>query len=348
MKVLITIPAFGHHGGLVVITQWANRLAKYHTVYLYVLNGKHNNPSWCTVDPAVTICGPEKLWEADIVILTSPHSAPLIDLILPHQKCFMFLQMMEHMFRPWDVNWMAMCKKFYQAPFPMFSISKWNMNMLYNDFRRYSSTIKFGYPISPEIKMTNYITNGIDLDQFPISRPVKDGRTVLVEGWEPGDNPTKDTDNIGPKVAARLRDMGYHIIAFSGLPFRTMKNVPNEYHKAPDLKTMNELYSRATILIKATHCDARSTAPIEAMTKGCAVVRAIDMGDDDLSNGEDGIPKNCWKSPYNEEELFQNAVFALQNPNTRNIVVDNAYRHIKENCNWDKVIANVNSIIVNS
>lgn len=340
-KLLITIPAFGPHGGLNVIIQWANRLTKWYDVYLYVLNGKHNNPSWCKVSPDVKICGPEKIWECDIVILTSPHSAHLIDLILPHQKCFLFLQMLEHTFRPWDVNWLAMCKKFYKADFPMFSISEWNMNVLSYVFNRKH----LFYSTLSSKANTHYITNGIDLEQFPIIRAPKDGVTVLIEGWEPGDNPTKDIHNIGPKVAARLREEGYRIIAFSGLPLRTMKNVPHEYFRAPDLKTLNELYTRATILIKATMYDARSTAPIEAMTKGTAVIRAIMQGDDDLSGGEDGVVKNCWKSGYDENELFRNALFALRNPDARQVVVDNAFRHIKQHCNWDVVMEKVYNIL---
>jgi len=343
-KLLITIPAFGHHGGLCVITQWANRLTKWYDVYLYVLNGKHNNPSWCKVIPEVKLCGPEQLWEADIVILTSPHSAHLIDLILPYQKCFLFLQMMEHKFRPWDAQWLAMCKKFYQAPFPMLSISEWNITLLQNKFDRIAEYSR-GSSTSFLNKSSFYITNGIDLEQFPIIRAIKDNRTVLVEGWEPGDNPSKDVDNIGPKVAARLKDEGYYIIAFSGLPLKTMKNVPNEYVRAPDLRTLNELYTKATILIKATKYDARSTAPIEAMTKGTAVCRAIIKGDDDLSNGDDGVVKNCWKSGYDENELFRNALFALRNPDARQIVVDNAFRHIKQHCNWDTVMEKVNEIL---
>lgn len=346
-KLLITIPAFGHHGGLCVITQWANRITKWYEVYLYVLNGKHHNPSWCKVSPEVKLCGSEMIWEADIVILTSPHSAHLLDLILPHQRCFLFLQMMEHMFRPWDVNWLAMCKKFYNADFPMFSISEWNMIMLSDTFKRKQLfyTDQTWQPILLNNVNTHYITNGIDLEQFPIIRAPKDGVTVLVEGWEPGDNPTKDVDNIGPKVAARLREEGFRIIAFSGLPLRTMKNVPHEYIRAPDLKMLNELYTRATILIKATKYDARSTAPIEAMTKGTAVVRAIVQGDDDLSGGEDGVAKNCWKTGYDENSLFRDALFALRNPDARQMVVDNAFRHIKQHCNWDVVMENVYKII---
>lgn len=324
MRVLITIPSFGPHGGLNIIVQWANRLSKYHAVYLWNLSGRPNN-TWCKLDPAVTICGPEMLWVSDTVILTSPHSAFILDLLLPNQKCFLFLQMMEHLFHLKDVKWLADCKKFYQAPYPMFSISKWNMEVLQHKFCRQSET--------------HYITNGIDLNQFPLSEKKKDGKTVLVENWE-STNPTKDAKNIGPKVAERLRADGYRIVSYGAKPAQTLRNVLHEYHVQPNLSKLNELYEKATILIKATKYDARSTAPIEAMTKGTATARAIIRGDDDLIHEH-----NCLKVAYEEDELYQAAKRLLKDERLRSRLSENCIRHVKENCNWDKVIDHVNEII---
>lgn len=343
MKVLLTIPSFGFHGGLNVVIQWCNRLTQWHDVYLYNLSGK-NNQTWCKVNDKVKMCGPEMLWEVDCIILTSPHAADLLDLVLPHQKCFLFLQMMEHMFRPGDKEWMRLCKKFYTAPYPMFSISRWNMEMLREKFGRsewYKDEMETPcktVQLDSSLRRTHYITNGIDLDQFPISTKPKDGKTVLVEGWEPG-NPTKDVDYIGAKVAKRLRGDGYRIIAYGSTRPKYLPLVPHEFHYQPDLKTMNDLYERATILIKATKYDARSTAPIEAMTKCTATVRAIADGDDDLDMS------NSYRCLYNEDQLYAQAKWALEFDPDRVQLRISLPTYLSRNCNWDRVMNEVNTIL---
>ena len=71
---------------------------------------------------------------------------------------------------------------------------------------------------------------------------------------------------------------------------------------------MNSLYRRAKIFIKATKCDARSTAPLEAATKQCVVVRGIDKGDDDL------FVENSYKVGYDYNQVLSAAIQAFQNP----------------------------------
>lgn len=324
MRIFITIPSLQTpHGGLRIIVEWANRLqAIGHEVILFNQAG-HLKCSWMNVKVRITN-STTGMGRCECVIITSPHAIHLQDFIPPGQKCFIFCQMAEHLFRPNDKVWMDKCRKFYTSPFPMFSISKWNIDMFRGVFGRTAET--------------HYITNGVNLDDFPIINKPKDGITVLVEGWEPG-NPTKDVDHIGPKVAARLKEQGYKIIAYSSQPLKTMPHVPDEYYQRPNIQQLNELYERATILIKATLCDARSCAPMEAMTKGTVTVRAIDRGDDDLQRF------NSVRTMYKEDMLFAAATFALRNADIIECFSNNCRRYVQKECNWDIIIQRINGIL---
>lgn len=338
MKVLITIPNWTNpHGGLRVIMEWANRLTKWHDVSLYNLKGAEPC-TWFKIDPAVKLCDATEIWESDCVILTSPHSSHLLKMILPEQKCFLFLQMMEHMFKPNDLNWLMQCKEFYTAPYPLVSISKWNIDMLSNKFGRHKHS-DIDFMGDCELRMPNYyVGNGVNFDEFPIERKPKDGKTILVEGWECS-NPSKDSDYIAHQVAGKLKNKGYNIIAYGGMPLRTNKLLLNEYHYRPTNRLMNDLYSRATIMIKASKYDARSCSPVEAMTKGTVTARAIMQGDDDLINGV-----NCFKTNYDAGELYEAAKILLTDKVIFDSMQEECYGHINK-FTWDYWMEKINEIL---
>ncbi len=312
MKIFIPTPDYSLHGGIRIILEWANRLADLHEVHLFSLKG--GECSWFAISQKVLIVhNTDTLSQCDCLIITSPHSVHLATHTYPRKK-FAFMQMCEHLFRPKDTAWQLLCKKFYTVPFPLLSISQWNIDVVKKQYGRQG--------------ITHYIGNGVNLQHFPISHKPKDGTTVLVEGWESG-NPSKDPEHIAPKVAAMLKDKGYKIIAYGGLPLKTMAFVPDEYYHRPSLEKMNELYERATILIKASKYDARSCAPVEAMTKGTVTARAIYEGDDDLIDYQ-----NCYKVPYTVAALFQAAFGLLRNHHKRNQLSKNCIHHV-ETFGWD-------------
>lgn len=283
MKIFITCPnPVNPHGGIKIICTWANLLSKYHEINLHFIAGK--KPDWFTVSDNVKIVSCEKIFDCDCVILTSPHASNFLKLILPHQKCFIFLQMMEEMFNPTDVNWLIACNEMYQSPHSLISISKWNMRVISERYKCKG--------------IMHYIGNGVDL---PVSHVKKEEKTVLIEGWE-ACNPTKDTDKISHTVALRLKNEGYKIIVYSGIQLRTDQRLPHEVYIKPSQQKLSDLYSRATILIKASKYDARSCSPVEAYTKGTVTARAIIEGDDDLIS-----EVNCLRCGYNAEELYKNA-----------------------------------------
>lgn len=326
MKILITIPAFNPpHGGLRVIVEWANRLSHWHEVTLYSL--KVGLPNWIKINPKVKIVfNANDMAKSDCLIITSPHSIHLQN--HPHcpKKVFIFMQMVEHLFRPTDIEWNKRCKEFYTSPHPLIAISKWNIDIIQKDFGRTG-------PV-------HYVGNGVNLNDFPINPVPKEGKTILVEGWE-GYNPAKDIENIGPRVAARLKAEGYTILAYGQTPIKTMPEACDKYFLLPDLKTINYLYEKATILIKASRYDARACAPVECMTKGTVTARAIIAGDDDLRHG--------WNSlvcKYDQQALYFNCKELLTNNSHRNYLAANCLTHV-QSYSWDYWMEKINNILCN-
>lgn len=319
MKLTITTPSLKiPHGGTRVLNEWANHLSRYHDVTLFVQDG-YTHCSWMPVRVKTTT-KLSRIKLADLVIIGSPHS---IHLERKAKKSLVFMQMAEHMFN-YNKHFNAQCTAFYNTSNLLLSISKWNIEYLLNQGR------------TGEIK---YIENGINLNDFSIARSEKEN-VVLVEGWENGGNFTKDINNIAPQVAERLRDEGYRILAYSQKPLSTLKHVPHEYYRCPTLKQMNDLYARAKILIKATKYDARSTAPMEAMTKGTPTARAIIEGDDDLIDGV-----NCRKVNYDVNELYDAAKYLLTNKSQYDIIANECINYISK-MGWDEKINEINDIIV--
>lgn len=320
MKIFITIPSFARHGGVRIIGEWSNRLCEWHDVYLHCLSGEIKW-DWFALNPKI------KLMDADMsgmdcLIITSPHSIHFQNRPDAPKKIFIFAQMAEHLFNP-DQQWKKKCLELYTSKHPMFSISEWNIE----EFKKLGRK-----------GITHYIGNGVNTEDFPIERPEKDGKTILIEGWE-AYNQAKDIDKLAPKVAQRLKKEGYKIIAYSQFPLKTLPGIPDEYYYNPDLKTMNDLYRRATILIKASRYDARSCSPCEAMSKGCVTVRAIIKGDDDLIHEH-----NCLKVGYNINQLYEATKRILKDEHLRLRLQEQCYKHIEE-YSWDYWMEKINKIL---
>ena len=101
---------------------------------------------------------------------------------------------------------------------------------------------------------------------------------------------------------------------------------------------MNRLYEEATLLIKATKYDARSTAPLEAGTKGTLTIRAITEGDDDLDE------TNSFKVGYSADKLYDATMFALIHRDELDRRA-NAIRDYVQKNTWDYWMGKINHII---
>lgn len=326
MKILIITPSFAVHGGIRIILEWANRLPAFgHQVSLYAMNDEEYC-SWFTITPCVQIIQTKAFNEAlkttDVVILTSPQT--MIFDSLPVPKTFVFMQMLEHLFNPGNQNFQYLCKRMYTTPHPLITISKWNMSRI--------SQLRNG--------PTYYVGNGVNFDHFPMSYERKfDQNTILVEGWESG-NASKDVDGVACMAAERLKQHGYKIIAFSQKALTRHRGGLHEYHILPSLQSMNHLYSRAYVMLKATRYDARSCAPMEAMTKGTPTIRAIIEGDDDLTDGE-----NCFRVGYDWKELYEKTLMVMKNYPIRAELSDRCMDYVKKEGNWSHWIELINRIL---
>lgn len=321
MRILYTVPGWGRHGGVRVILEHANRLHKlgHDVTLLSLVRGKQD---WFKIDPQVRIIyHPVHARNIDVAVITSPHTIHWLDTIKAKKKV-MFSQMAEHLFRPDNKQWFERCRKFYSAPYPMMAISKWNIDLFKAEFGRTAPT--------------HYIGNGVNLEDFPISNKPKDGKCILVEGWV-SHNAAKDVDHIAPKVALRLKEeFGVRVLAYSQLT-NPGPYMPDEFYCCPDLKTMNALYERATIMIKASKYDARSCSPVEAMTKGTVTARAIIKGDDDLVHGH-----NCLRGDYNENWLY---IHACQLMDGMRYDMEKACLAHVQKYTWDYWMGEVNKIL---
>lgn len=317
--ICITCPGFSIHGGIRIILEWANRLPN--TVILNT-SPKSAQLTWFENKVPVT-SNPAILKKCDTLIITSPHGIELGGHPYAPKNVIVFLQMMEHIFQEGNPSWLKRCMRFYKSPHPMILGAHWNAQWC-RDFGRTA-------PIY-------YVGNGVNLADFPIIKEKSGPLTVLVEGWEPY-NPAKDVDSLGPKVARRLRADGYHILAYSQFPLKTMPEVPHEYYCKPDLATLNDLYSRAHVLVKATRYDARALAPMEAMTKGTVTARAIVYGDDDLINNVTAL-----RCGYNEDDLYDNAKRLLTDRALRESLAANCLEYVQK-FTWDYYIGQVMQVI---
>ena len=320
MRIFIQSPNINsRHGGIRVINEWANRLQSFgHKVILYNQAGPVRC-DWMTITCKIvntTIL----LDKSDLLIVTSPHGAFLLDKDKPAQKV-VFLQMLEHLFNITNKSFFDSCLTLYTTKCPLISISQWNIRLMQNKYQRKG-------PI-------HYVGNGVNLDDFPISNKPKEGKIALLESPEPT-NMAKDTEKIAVQVAKNLIEKGWTIKGF-GLQ-AAKDNIYTEYFTKPSLETMNRLYDEATIMIKATKYDARSTAPLEAGTKGTVTIRAIIEGDDDLNDS------NSFKTGYSYDKLFDATMFAINHPDQLKQKSENIKKHI-QTYTWDYWMDKINQII---
>ncbi len=294
MKVLIISPSLAAHGGVRVLVEHANGLARQgHDVTLQVVHKPERAlPDWVSFDDDVEIqSGAIKYNPArfDAIIYGSPFLAVQFHNHYKDANTFLLLQMCEELFNPDNKAYVQQAIESYHLPIPIIGISQWNKDRILTEHKR-----------DPNLPYY-LIGNGVSDNFCP---GVKDeGLTVLVEGWV-GYNPAKDTEAIAPRVALHLKQKyGARIIAYSQFPLShkdaKFKDVPDEYYVQPTAQQIVLLNQRATFLLKASHYDARSCAPVEAMKCGTPTVRAIDLGDDDLLGGY-----NCVRCDYDYSQMI--------------------------------------------
>lgn len=297
MKILITTPSLAPHGGIRNIVELANRLNEKNEVTLYVQSGHLTTPHFkinCRV-----VNNTYTVNKQDLLIISSPHAVDLLD--RPQRK-IVWVQMIEHLFRPDDIEWLKKCKMFYENDCDKISTATWGLALLKGK--------------------VDVLGTGVSLTDFPILKSKKDN-FVLLESPEPT-NPAKDVNRLAIKAGKYLKQKGFRILGYGALPPK--ENIFDSFHVKPSLAKINEFYSLSSLLIKATKYDFRSTACLEAMTKGCVTVRAIDKGDEDLNES------NSFLSRYNEAAFMANVELAISSDLEEK--TNNCIDYIK-NHSWD-------------
>lgn len=145
-------------------------------------------------------------------------------------------------------------------------------------------------------------------------------------------------DNIGPThgnyilVTGAERKVTLPVLRYlqgSGWPtYYVGADLPfdwNLYHQVvvrPDVADYRRLYSGARFLFKADRRCGCSLAPLEAISCGTPVVRAIDDGDDEMVTGE-----GCLRVPYDVDSAV-NAVQAMIEDQVRYNRIANSTREL--------------------
>ena len=323
MKILIITPSLAPHGGVRVLVEHANGLAHQgHDVTLQVVHKPEQAlPNWVDFHEDVEIqSGAIKYNPArfDAIIYGSPFLAVQFHSHYKDAKTFLLLQMCEELFNPDNKAYVQQAIESYHLPIPIIGISQWNKDRILDVHKR-----------DPNLPY-HLIGNGVS-DNFKPG--IKDeGLTVLVEGWV-GYNPAKDTEAIAPRVALHLKQKyGARIIAYSQFPLShpqaKFKDVPDEYYVQPTAEQIVRLNQRATFLLKASHYDARSCAPVEAMKCGTPTVRAIDLGDDDLLGGY-----NCVRCRYDYSQMIALSELVIEGSVLPKLQL-NGLEYAKTNLSW--------------
>ncbi len=324
MKILIITPSLAPHGGVRVLVEHANGLARQgHDVTLQVVHKPEQSlPNWVDFHEDVEIQGgaikynPSKF---DAVIYGSPFIAVQFHSHYKNVKTFLLLQMCEELFNPDNENYVKQAIESYHLPIPIIGISQWNKDRILDVHKR-----------DPNLPY-HLIGNGVSDNFCPGTKD--EGFTVLVEGWV-GYNPAKDTEAIAPRVARHLKQKyGARIITYSQFPLShkdaKFKDVPDEYYAQPTAQQIVRLNQRATFLLKASRYDARSCAPVEAMKCGTPTVRAIDLGDDDLLH-----EYNCLRGDYNYDQMIAHAEMLIEFPDLLEKLKVNGLHYAVQDLSW--------------
>lgn len=326
MKIIYTLPGITvPHGGYRICMEHLTRLQRLgYEVGLFVENGKNVCPWYEHSFPIHSFRNCFKAY--DIIVIGSPHSI-WIQEQFPKKKIFLFMQMVEELFRPNDALWARQCKQFYLSPHPIIHGSHWGEAHCRSLGR--TGTM-------------HYIDNGVNFEHFPIENEPK-GKVILLESpFSP--NPVKDTDLLAYKVAKKIKDEdpSIEIIGYGATPGKGLYHLHlTEYFVNPSVETIDSLYSAATILVKATKYDARALSPVEAGTKRTVTARAITLGDDDLVDNE-----NCLRCEYEYSDLLDITRSLMYNIPLRNALGLAIQQDVKNKLNWDTIIPNLESILV--
>lgn len=326
-------------GGVRIIAEHLNRLTdRGHTCYVYCLNGDMSM-TWMPID--FKVIGEDEVKRvaknADVVVATEantplkvsgdepikPRGAKTKPFYLETSgRKFYFIQMREALF--WTQSnplWAGKVELAYEQVKGVLQpivISKWLKAFLEDEH---------GYKDVP------IVPNGVNLEMFypDPTFPKSEKPRLLIEGH--GRNEAKDVYNMSYQVVDTYRKniQPIELWGFSQYP---ANGDFDSYWVQPSQDEIREIYSSCDVLVKASRYEGRSCVDPEAMACGCAVVRALDRGRDDLLDGY-----NCLLTEYGDAQgMHDNLKRVIHEEGLREMLVENGLKYVKENLGWESAI----------
>lgn len=281
MNILIIAPCLRPHGGTRSLIDMSSKLQDrgHHVVFHSLETGSEDDMKWANLKVFTTVGTNLYLLGYDVVICGSPVIANAIK-DYPVKK-FLFLQMAEELFKPGDTTWYTECMQAYYSGMPIITISHWLI------YRLRSMGVN---------SVIHYIDLGVD-EQFMNKN--LDRSYILVANWN-AQNPAKDVDALGPRVAQFLKKKyNVKVAAYGADPMQWYTDIPDLYVQGADTTDLVELYNRSLFTVQATKYDCRSYVGLESISCSTPVCRAIINGDDDILH-----LKNAVRCNYSIDELL--------------------------------------------
>lgn len=325
-KMLILYVTLGLNpcGGVRIICEHLNRLTERgHDCYLFALNGDMS-VDWMPTN--FKVIGDDDLGlmarKIDIVVATEANTMQAVAKLQIEARKFNLIQMRESLFF-WDTNkkWARWVEDTYRDMKDILQpivISKWLKQFLEEEH---------GYENVP------VVPNGVNTEMFypDPAYPKTDRPRLLIEGH--GMNEAKDLHQMAYQVVDTYRKniQPVELWGFSQYP---PAGEWDRYWLLPSQDEIRQIYSSCDVLVKASRFEGRSCVDAEAMACGCAVVRAIDTGDDDLIEGY-----NCLKVHYGDAQgMYDNLKLILEQPALRQRLIDNGLKYVREHLRWEPSI----------
>jgi len=333
MRVLYITFSLNACGGVRILAEHLSRLTERgHTCYLFALNGDMSI-DWMPTN--FKVIGKDDLKsvakKADVIVATEANTVRVVMGIEVQARKFLFCQMRESLFF-WETNpeWRRQVEKDYQQMKGILQpivISQWLKDFLEEEY---------GYEDVP------IVPNGVNERMFfPDPLWPNGGKPrLLIEGH--GMNEAKDLHHMSYQVVDMYRKNVEPVELWGFSQYPPMGEW-DKYWLLPSQDDIRRIYSSCDVLVKASRYEGRSCVDVEAMACGCAVVRAIDQGDDDLVDGY-----NCLKVHYGDAQgMYDNLKLVLQQPALRQRLIDGGLEYAREHLGWDDKISILEAIYAN-
>lgn len=324
MNILYITLGYNPCGGVRILVEHLNRLTERgHSCSMVALTGE-TSLTWMPTN--FKIVSPENAAKvakkADVVVATEANTMSVVMGLDTKARKYLFCQMRESLFF-WRTNqeWALGVEEVYaqaKGVLRPIVISQWLKDFFEEEY---------GYEDVP------IVPNGVNTEMFypdPVF-PKGDKPRILIEGH--GKNEAKDIHNLSYQVVDAYRK-NVQPVELWGFSQYMPAGEWDKYWTLPSQDEIRQIYSSSTVLLKASRYEGRSCVDPEAMACGCAVVRAIDTGDDDLIDGH-----NCLKVKYGDAQgMYDNLKRVLEDRALRKRLIKNGLKYVKKHLGWEDKI----------